>query len=181
MTNEFEQEQQSVKSSQPRKTWFFERGDGFIFACDEQEAWGILHNRTNWMRRDFKMLGMSDGQTYYDIIRNSKKEVNELSQQRAELQSDYSRYLQTEERLRFTELKDDTDEMVIKVKALIKDLGAKIADIDSKLANINKTIVDKAFNAELEKARGNIVQPANHDIITPVGSDRDKILNNLKV
>ncbi len=23
------------------KTWFIKRGDGFIFACQEQEAWGL--------------------------------------------------------------------------------------------------------------------------------------------
>lgn len=174
-----EQEQQSVQNSKPRKTWFFERGDGFIFATDESEAWDILKHRGNWMRKDFKMLGMSDGTTYYDIIKNSKKEITDIQEKRRELDSDYQNYLKTQERLKFTELKDDDDEMVVKVKGILRDLSAKLQEIDSQLSNINKTIVDKAFNAELEKARGNIVMPSNQDVLTPVVSDREKILANL--
>lgn len=175
------EQQENVKASQPRKTWFFERGDGFIFACDEAEAWGLLYNRNNWMRRDFKMLGMSDGTTYYDTVKNAKKEVAEMTQQRAELDSDYQKFLKTEERLRFEELREDTDEMVIRVKGKLKELSDKIQEIDLQLKNVNKMIVDKAFNAELEKARGNIISPSNHDIITPNTGDREKVLSNLQI
>lgn len=174
-------EQENVKATQPRNTWFFERGDGFIFATDEQEAWGILHNRGNWMRRDFKMLGMSDGKTYYQTLKDSKKEVNNLTNERAILDIDYQKYLKTEERLRFNELREDDDEMVIKVKSKLDEVGGKIAEIDAKLKDFSKTLIDKAFNAELEKARGNMIQPSNYDIITPNPNDRNGVLSNLKI
>ena len=174
-------EQDNIKATQPRNTWFFERGDGFIFATDEIEAWSILHNRGNWMRRDFKMLGMSDGKTYYEILKNSKKEISILQNERAVLDVDLQKYLKTEERLRFSELRDDDDEMVIKVKSKIDELNLKIGEIDNKLKDFSKTLVDKAFNAELEKARGNMVQPSNQDILTPNPNDRAGVLNNLKI
>jgi len=176
-----ENEQENVKASQPRNTWFFERGDGLVFAADETEAWGILRNRGNWMRKDFKMLGMSDGKTYYDIIKNAKKEVVDIQQKRNDIDFDYQNYLKTQERLKFTELRDDNDEMVIKVKGILKDLSVKLQEVDSQLSNINKTIVTKAFNAELEKARGNMVMPSNQDVLTPNPSDRAGVLSNLKI
>lgn len=162
-------------------TWFFERtGDGYIFACDELEAWNLLNNKSNWARRDFKMLGMSDGKTYVSVLKSSNREKEQLMQERTLLDKDYQRYLQTEERLRFTELKDDTDEMVIKVKGLIKELGDKIQAIDAQVNDYNRITVKKAFDAELEKARGNIVMPSNFDVMTPIQADREKILANLK-
>lgn len=162
-------------------TWFFERtGDGYIFACDELEAWNLLNNKSNWARRDFKMLGMSDGKTYVSVLKSSNREKEQLMQERMLLDRDYQRYLQTEERLRFTELKDDTDEMVIKVKGLIKELGDKIQAIDAQVNDYNRITVKKAFDAELEKARGNIVMPSNFDVMTPIQADREKILANLK-
>ena len=162
-------------------TWFFERtGDKYIFACDELEAWNLLNNKSNWARRDFKMLGMSDGKTYVSVLKSSNREKEKLMQDRLLLDRDYQRYLQTEERLRFTELKDDTDEMVIKVKGLIKELGDKIQVIDAQVNDYNRITVKKAFDAELEKARGNMIMPSNFDVMTPVSADRGKILDNLK-
>lgn len=179
MNEENEKELYQNQSSKPTKTWFFERtGDKFIFACDEAEAWAILYNRGNWMRRDFKMLGVSDGTTYFDIIKNSKQEARELFETKKRLQSDLQRYVATEEKLVFQDLKDDTDPMVIKVKEKIGELQLKVDEIDTQLKDINKTIIEKAFNAELEKARGNFEQPSNHDVITPAGN-REKILTNL--
>lgn len=171
----------NVESSKPRKTWFFERtGDNFIFACDELEAWALLNNRGRWMRNDFKMLGTSDGTTYYTTIRNSKSEMNDLLAQKQQLQQSHAKYSATEDRLRFEELKDDTDEMLQKVTKLLIDLNKQISEIDAQLSNFNKTLHDKAFKAELEVARGNIEYPSNHDIITPVQSDRNKIISNIK-
>jgi hypothetical protein len=183
MNNE-EQEQKLYTSSatKPCKTWFFERtGDGFIFPCDETEAWNILNNRSTWIRKDFKMLGMSDGTLYFDIIRNAKHEKRALVEKRAELDRDYQRYSQTEERLRFTELKDDSDEMVIKVKAILSKLVGEIQEIDAKIQSFDRDLIKKAFDAELERARGNLVRPENHDIITPRVEDRQKILSNIKM
>lgn len=176
-----EKKKENVPPTKVSNTWFFERtGDGYIFACDELEAWNLLNNKSNWARRDFKMLGMSDGKTYVSVLKSSNQEIAKLNQERAVIDRDYQRYLQTEERLRFDELKGDDDEMVIKVKAILNDLSTKIQEIDSKIANFNSVIVKQAFNAELEKARGNMVAPANFDVMTPIQADREKILANLK-
>jgi hypothetical protein len=176
-----EEKKENVPPTKVNATWFFERtGDNHIFACDELEAWNLLNNKSNWARRDFKMLGMSDGRTYVEVLKSSNREKEKLMQERAMLDRDYQKYLQTEERLRFTELKDDTDEMVIKVKGLINDLGEKMRLIDDQVNDYNRITVKKAFDAELERARGNMVAPRNFDIMTPIQADRDKILANLK-
>ena len=167
--------------SKPTKTWFIERGDGQVFATDEHDAWNLLTDKSQWRRHDFKIVGVSDGETYFKTIRNGANEMNELITEKERLNRDLQKYTQTEDRLRFTELKDDTDEMVIKVTKIVNDLKDKLGSIDKQLADFNRTIISKAFQAELEKARGNIEFPANHDIITPNKADRDKVLANLHI
>lgn len=172
---------ENVPPTKVNNTWFFERtGDGYVFAVDELEAWNLLNNKSNWARRDFKMIGMSDGKTYVEVLKSSNREKETLLQERARLDTDYQKYLATEERLRFVELKDDTDEMVIKVKGLLHGLAEKIRVIDDQINNYNQITVKKAFDAELAKAKGNMVMPNNFDIVTPRQEDRDKILANLK-
>lgn len=168
-----------ANSTKPTKTWFFERGDGFVFACEEAEAWGIMKNRGEWMRRDFKFLGMSDGTTYFEVLKNAKKEANELSARKTAIARDLSRYLDTRDDLKFKQLKDDTDEMVIKVGQKIDELQKESDIVENELKNITKNIVDRAFKAELEKARGNMTMPSNADVITPIGSQREVILRNM--
>jgi len=180
MDNQIDESKEGIKPTKVSNTWFFERGDGYIFATDELEAWNLLNNKSNWARSDFKMLGMSDGKTYVDIIKNSNREIDALNQERTMIDRDYQKFLLTEERLRFQELKDETDEMVIKVTAILKQLTDKITAIDVQIADFNRTIVKKAFDAELEKARGNMVYPANFDVVTPNQADRNKILSNIK-
>jgi hypothetical protein len=179
MNDEQEKLQALSQKSQPVKTWFIERGDGFIFACDEAEAWGLFENRTNWMRKDFKIIGVSDGTAYFAHIAKNKNRAIELQDELTKIEYDYDRYTKTEDRLRFEELLDETDEKVLKVGAIRKDLLAKINDIRGKLENINKDVIGEAFNIELEKARGNIEYPSNHDVITPGIRDRDRILSAL--
>jgi hypothetical protein len=177
MENQHENQPPTKVSS----TWFFERtGDKYIFACDEQEAWNLLNNKSNWARRDFKMLGMSDGKTYISMLKSANQNALELKQKRDTLALDFDRYSKTEERLRFVELKDDTDEMVVKVKGILSNLSKEIQELDDKLSNHNRDTVKKAFEAELNKARGNMVMPQNFDVMTPVSADREKILSNIK-
>jgi len=162
------------------KTWFIQRGSNpdDIFACDEQEAWGLFQNRNNWMRRDFKMIGTSDGSTYYKTIQESKSEVLQAQNELSSLSRDIARYLETKDNLKFKELTPDTDEKMIRVDTLINELQCKIDSKNEIVRNAQKFVVDKAFKAELEKARGNIEQPKHFDVFTPHGN-RDKILNQL--
>lgn len=176
-----EEFQNEKGQSKPQKTWFFQRGDGKVFATGESEAWGILHDRSNWARRDFTMLGMSDGHTYFKIIKEAKKEAQALIEEKEQLSINKTKYLQTEDRMRFTELLDEDDPKLIKVMTLIADVDKRIEEINDKLSDFNKATIEKAFDAELEKAKGNMARPSNADIITPNSKDREKILNNLKV
>lgn len=169
----------NLEGPKPEPTWFFRRGDGHTFAAGEVEAHAILRNRTEWMRRDFELLGHSDGQTYFRIIREADGEAQKLRAERARLAQDAARYRKTEDRLKFEELKPEDDEQVAKVRAILESLDLQIAEIDAQLASWAKIVTDRAFQAELEVARGNMVLPRNMDIATPVDRDREKIVSNL--
>jgi hypothetical protein len=149
------------------------------FACGEAEAWDILNNRNDWMRKDFTMLGASDGETYFRIMREAARELPEKRAARDKLASDAARYRTTEDRLRFSELKGDDDEQVAKVVGILAELDAKIAAADLELANWNREVVERAFAAELAKAEGVMTRPRNADIITPNEGDRAVIVANL--
>lgn len=172
-----------TEGSQPtkvRETWFIQRGQNpdDIFACDEQEAWGLFHNRTNWMRRDFKIIGVSDGKTYVRIIKESGQKRTQLEERVKQLSADLTRYMHTQDKFKFEDLLPDTDEKVVKIKAITEKLQKEIDEVNAQLQSIHSTIVKEAFDAELAIARGNIKHPTNHDVFTPAGN-RDKILQNL--
>lgn len=155
----------NLGTTKPCKTWFIERGDGFIFACDENEAWGLFNNRTNWMRKDFKIIGVSDGMEYFGIMANGQKEFATLLNEVAELKRILSRYLQAEDKFRFTDLLDESDERVKKAVKLRTETQDKLDEKEKLLANFRKALTDKAFNTELAKARGHIENPRNMDVI----------------
>ena len=160
------------------KTWFIKRGDGFIFACGEQEAWGLFHNRTEWMRRDFKIIGTSDGKTYVRVMKENENTKGNLEAEVRKLSAELTRYLKTYDKFKYDDLLEDDDPKVMKAKEITDKLQAELDEKNKELQNITKTIVEKAFNAELEVARGHIEYPTNQDIFTPNGN-REKIMKNL--
>jgi hypothetical protein len=170
----------SIGITKPTKTWFFQRGDGYVFACDENEAHGLISNRSNWARNDFRAIGTSNGETYFKVINESKNIKGDLLAELTDHKASLKRFTDTEDRLRFEELLSDEDEKVKRVVALRKALIEKIDKAQTELANIDANIVEKAFQAELEVARVNGFEPPrNMDIITPVESDRKKIIQNI--
>jgi hypothetical protein len=173
-------ENQNQPPTKVVKTWFIQRGNDpeDVFACDEQEAWGLFNNRTNWMRRDFKIIGVSDGSTYVNALKEANNEVSNLQTEVASLSRDLSRYLETRDNFKFTQLLPNSDEKVVRVNALIKELEDKLDEKNKILADSQKYIISKAFKAELEVARGHIEHPQNFDVFTPTGN-RDKILKQL--
>lgn len=171
-------ENEKTQPTKVGKTWFIERGDGKIFACDELEAWNTMRNRSNWQRQDFKIIGVSDGSKYVESLKNATKEKEIIDGQIATKSSEMTRYLNTLDKFKFDQLLDDTDEKVIKVKAIISKLQKEIDELNKKFAEGYQSIVNKAFNEELERARGHIEFPQNQDIKTPGGS-RDVILRNM--
>jgi hypothetical protein len=162
------------------KTWFMEKENGEVFAIDEAGAWDLLHQNANSMyRRRYKIVGVSDGQTYVQMIKNANNEKATIESQIAEKNRELTRYYETFDKFKFEELLEDTDPKVIRVKEITTRLQTELSELNSNFANINKVIVSKAFNAEFEKAKGNIEMPSNCDIITPNQADRNKILKSL--
>lgn len=182
MENEFTKElandKEALESMKPHKTWFIQRGDGFIFAAREGEAWDLMRNRTNWMRRDFKIIGTSDGTTYHKILKEGQKKIPEIQAEIDAMQKDLGEYASTERNLKFKELVDDNDERMIKLKGIKKKLSDEIYKKLAELNKITTNLHDTAFNAELEIAKLTPEMPTNQDIITPSGN-RDKILKSL--
>lgn len=169
---------EGIESTKPHKTWFIERGDGFIFATREDEAWNLLKNRTNWMRADFKIIGVSDGTTYHKILREGKQKLPEIQKEVVEIQTEITEYTATEKDLKYKELAEENDERLLKIKAIKKNLTDKLTQKLKEIEEINTKLEKKAFEAELEVARGNIEMPDNNDVIAPAG-DKDIILKNL--
>jgi len=180
-----EQRQDELKhiDNQIKRTYFFERGDGFILACEENEAWGLLRGQGNWARRDFTFLGSSDGQTYQRIIRDGKKDNEDLKAEIETLKRDVNRYLKTLEKFKFDDLLDDTDSKVIKANEIISRLEKALEDKQKEFNGFAKMLNKKAFNAELEIAKQNKTIPSNQDIITPGATDsyRNSIINNVSL
>ena len=171
--------------NKPRKTWFIQRGDGKILPMEELEAWKTLTNRSNWVRHDFKIIGVSDGTTYLKVINESKAKSESIRQEIAQLETELNKYRKTEERFVFDELLSLNDDKVVKVKAIIKEYSDKIEILDKELLTMTTDVAKTAFDAELKVAidSGNREFPTNHDIITPNASpqERQKILANLKI
>lgn len=168
----------NIQPTKIGKTWFIERGDGKVFACDEQEAWNLMRNKGNWQRTDFKIIGVSDGQTYTTALKDAIKEKETIDALISQKATELTRYLNTLDKFKFDELLEDTDEKVIRVKGIIAGIQKEIDDLNAKFSKGFQDVVDKAFNAELESARGKIEMPTNHDVYTPNG-DRDLIMRNM--
>lgn len=173
---------EGVAPTKITKTWFIQRGDNVndIFACGEEEAWGLFYNRTNWMRRDFKIIGVSDGTTFVRVMKESENAKFDLERKVKELSMEVTRYLKTYDKLKYEDLLDDEDEKVKKLKGILDKLNTELDKENANLADIHRNIVTKAFNAELEVARGHIEMPRNQDIITPSGN-REKVMKALNI
>ena len=172
------------KMTKPKKTWFIQRtGDGFIFACEEEEAWKTLTNRSTWARHDFKILGVSDGTTYAKFINESKGKAREIHSKIVEVEAEVNKYRKTEEKFVFEDLLDLTDPKVIKVRSIIAEYDGRLEIMNKEYSDMTKNVAESAFKAELKAAidGGSKQFPGNHDILTPGASEqeRSKILNKM--
>lgn len=173
---DYSQKQREIALKQkPEPIWFFKRGDGFLFQTNEQDAWNILHNPSRWARRDFTLVGHSDGTTYFEVIRNGKKELQDLQNRAIEINKDLTLYNKSFEKFKFEQMLSDDDDRVVKAKESIKKLQEEYDEAQEKMSNFNKYLLNKAMEEEFKKAEGNIVAPSNQDIITPEGR-REEIL-----
>lgn len=174
--------------SAPKKTWFFERGDGTIIFAEEAEAWDIVHNRSEWKRHDFKLIGVSDGTTYQKLAKESMAAAKRLEPEIAKKKAEVKRYEVAEGDLLVGEAVDMEDKAdpinaanIAKVERLRKIIDRIHGEIDALEAQYKKAtgdVVKRAQAAELEAARGHIEWPSAVNIATPGASqqERQKIL-----
>lgn len=213
MTDPIEKEVENIKSgdmsaaekeraAKPQKTWFFKRlGDGMIFPAEAREAWDICYNRSSWKRRDFQLIGTSDGTTYNRIVKESMARARKLEPDIAAKQDELKKYMRSEEQLIMTEVVDmegdpaDTineanKQKVLRLHVIIDRIHGQLDKLEEEFRNVSSDIVKKATDAEMKVAIKNQAQrladglevdwPDMQDnIITPDTSPqgRKKILN----
>lgn len=158
------------KETRAKKTWFFERmGDGKIIAAEQREAWDICYNKSNWKRRDFKLLGTSNGQTYTKIVRESMSRVQQLRPQVEAKRVELQKYMQSEENLITNEAVDmegdpaDTENeknklKVLRLRKIIDRINGELDILEDELQKHVCEVVSLAFAAELEVAKENQAQ-----------------------
>jgi hypothetical protein len=157
-------EKENVEMMPPQKTWFFEDSTGRIFPANEKEAFSLLTENSRWRRQDIKMIGMSDGTTYHQMVRDSKAAIPKLREELTKLTEERDKLIRGHDRLMFEEFVDAKDPRIVRAKKLIKEADKKIAPLEDELKELRTNIVNKAYAAELEKARGNIVLPRDYTV-----------------
>lgn len=151
----------------PKKTWFFERmGDGYVFPCEAREAWDICYNRSTWKRRDFRLLGTSDGKTYNKIVNESMDRANVLEPTIAKKKEELSKYMRAEEKLIMDEAVDmegDPEDTVneqnkakvMRLRGIIDRLHSELDKLEEEYRSVVSDVVKRATDAELEVAKKN--------------------------
>lgn len=185
-----------VHRTASKKTWFFERGrpgdpDYMIFPAGEIEAWNIMYNKSEWMRHDFRMLGVSDGTTYARIISESMAEAARLKPEIDKKRTELERYTLAKETLIMNEAIDMEDledevnaaniEKVKRFDRIIERVTNELETMEKEFRTKTSDVVKTATAAELEVARGHFERPGKINIITPEaqGAAREKILGQL--
>lgn len=155
------------EASRPKKTWFFERmGDGKVLATEEREAWQIVNNRSTWKRRDFRLLGTSDGTTYHRIVRESIDDARKLEPLIAQKNTELERYMKAEENLVVNEAVDmegdpsdeyneQNKQKVLRLRKIIDRLHEELDKLEDEYRNVTAAVVTRATEAELEVAKAN--------------------------
>lgn len=152
------------KASKPKKTWFFKRlGDGRVIATEEREAWQICYNRSTWKRRDFQLIGTSDGSTFYRITRESIVEAQQLEPEIEKKKAELEKFMKREEDLILDEVVDmegdPADEenernkqKVLRLRKIIDDLHETLDTLEARYKDLVADVVQRATNAEMEVA-----------------------------
>ena len=149
----------------PQNTWFFTDSSGRIFPTNEKEAFNLLTEKSKWRRQDIKMIGMSDGKTYYDVIKNAGAEKTALKEKIQQLKEKRNKYIEGHDKLMFEEFVPETDPRIVRAKAVIKQVDDEIAPAEKELKTLMDGLIQKAFDSEVEKARGNMVNPRDFTVI----------------
>lgn len=176
-----------------QKTWFFRRASGKnageIFPTQEGEAWSILNEHSDPRRPRFELVGVSNGETFVRMVKESKADATKLEPEIERLKKQITAYKMQEEKLILEDIidmdGDPTDEenergkqKVIRIRNLVAKLEPQLEDLQKQYRIATSDMVKKAMDAELEIARGNIEMPGAMNVITPhaQGAERMKIL-----
>jgi hypothetical protein len=170
-------------------------GDGMVFACEEKEAWDICFNKSNWKRRDFKLLGTSDGKTYAKITKESMAQARKLEPLIEKKKTELQRYMTAEEKLVVDEAVDmegdpsDAENeankrKVERLRGIMDRLHAELDAMEEEYRSLVSNVVKRATDAELAVAKKNFKKYGPEwpdeaaNLITPEasGRQRDKIL-----
>lgn len=181
----------------PKKTWFFQRGHGknaVIIAAEYREAWDICNNRSEWKRRDFTLLGCSDGKKFNEVIKDAQQIASVLLPEIKSLNIRLGKFNTAQERLELEEVVDEDDPdsdpinaaNVAKLKRLRKMISETRKKLSEKKDEYKKTVGEvnqRAFDAELKVAKANMKKngpewPSAANVETPgaEGQARNKIL-----
>lgn len=152
------------KASKPKKTWFFKRlGDGKVIATEEREAWQICYNRSTWKRRDFQLIGTSDGTTFAKITRESIVEAQQLEPEIEKKKAELEKFMKREEDLILDEVVDmegdpeDAEnernkQKVLRLRKIIDDLHNDLDTMEARYKELVADVVQRATDAEMKVA-----------------------------
>lgn len=155
------------KANRPKKTWFFKRlGDGKIIATEEREAWQIVYNRSTWKRRDFQLIGTSDGTTFNRIVKESISDAQKLEPEINKKKAELEKFMKREEDLILDEVVDmegdpsDVEnernkQKVLRLRKIIDDLHTTLDEMEDRYKDLVADVVQKATDAEMEVAIAN--------------------------
>lgn len=155
------------RAKAPKKTWFFKRlGDGSIIATEALEAWQICFNKSNWKRRDFQLLGTSDGKTYLRLVQESMTEARKLEPVINAKKAELDRYQKSEENLIMNEAVDmegdpsdkfneENKLKVLRLRKIQDRIHAELDELEPKFKDLVKNAINHATEAELAVAMKN--------------------------
>lgn len=186
-----------ARAKAPVPTWFVKRlGDGYIFACEEREAWDIINNHSTWKRHDFKFIGHSDGKTYKRLCDESMAGAKKLEPEISRLKVEISKYRAAEEKMIIDEAVDmDGDvtdtfneqnkQKVLRLRKIIDKQDTQLEALETEYNNFTRNVVKRATDAEMQVAIENWkttrTWPGAVNIYTPAASpaERARILKSM--
>ncbi len=139
-----------------KTTYFFERPDGSVFACEAQEA--------NDAQKKFKHIGTSDGSTYEKMMATVETKGKALHATVKALEARMERLI---ERL---EAAEDDGKSTTAVSKRIDEVGKEIEAAQAALDEVLGPAIEKAFAAELKVAKKTVVPPPDMSVMYPMGS-----------
>lgn len=153
-----------AKIDPPKRVFFYQRRDGSIFSCHQTEAWNVHMFYMTYGG----FVGSSDGNAYRNVLIEACKVQDEalliLDRKRREAEMklkrlERKRTLTKKEEKEMDEFLDIQENYEEKLDAILLE---------------SRNAITRAWNAELEVARGNFIGPEDDSFIgggTAMGSD----------